>query len=104
MAVAIALNACGQKETKVPALDLTNLDTSVSPGEDFYMYATHGWQVNNPLKPEYSRFGTFDQLAENNVENINNLFKEMTAMKTEPVRRCDGSGLPAGLEIEPQCE
>ena len=84
MAVAIALTACGQKETKVPALDLTNLDTSVAPGEDFYMYATHGWQVKNPLKPEYSRFGTFDQLAENNVENINNLFKEMTAMKTEP--------------------
>ena len=41
---AAALCACGQKAPKVPAIDLTNLDTSISPGEDFYAYATRGWQ------------------------------------------------------------
>ena len=70
------LAACQNKGTaeKVPAIDLNNLYTSVAPGQDFYKYATHGWQVANPLGAEYSRFGSFDQLRENNVTRLNDLF------------------------------
>ena len=83
MSAAIVLSACGPKQAKVPAIDLTNLDTSVAPGDDFYQFATGGWQKKNPLKPEYARFGTFDQLSETNVERLNDLFAGMTTMKTE---------------------
>ncbi|WP_430699465.1 hypothetical protein [Parabacteroides leei] len=59
------------KETaKVDAIKLANLDTTVAPGTDFYEYACGGWIKNNPLKPEYSRFGTFDQLNEDNQEQL----------------------------------
>ena len=80
---AVTLAACASQEAKVPAIDLTNLDTSVSPATDFYQYATGGWQKKNPLKPEYARFGSFDQLSETNVERLNDLFKSMTTMKAE---------------------
>ena len=82
MATALAIAACGQKQAKVPAIDLSNLDTTVSPAVDFYQYSTGGWQKNNPLKPEFARFGSFDQLRENNVERLNDLFAKMTTMKT----------------------
>ena len=52
----ISAAACGGRGEKVPAIDTTNFDTSVSPAEDFYMYTTGGWQKKNPLKPEYSRY------------------------------------------------
>ncbi len=44
--------AAGQNNTsKVPAIDLANLDPSIAPNADFYQYATGGWQQRNPLKP-----------------------------------------------------
>ena len=61
MAATLTFAACGPEQAKVPAIDLTNFDTSVSPAVDFYQYATGGWQKKNPLRPEFARFGTFDQ-------------------------------------------
>ncbi len=81
---ALALCACAQKAPKVPAIDLANLDTSVSPGEDFYAYATRGWQEAHPLKPEFSRYGSFDVLAENNEIRLNELFQGLTKSKAAP--------------------
>jgi len=69
--------ACGNPETEESALDLTNMDTSVSPADDFYGYATGGWQKKNPLKPEYSRYGVMDVINENNQKRLNDLFKTM---------------------------
>ena len=77
------LAACQPKETKVPALDPTDMDLTVAPGENFYLYANGGWMQKNPLKPEYGRFGSFDVLREQNVENLNALFAEMATMNPE---------------------
>lgn len=79
---ALALASCGQKRDKVPAIDLANMDTTVAPGSDFYRYTTGGWQKNNPLKPEYARYGSFDALRDSSEARLNLLFQEMTKMKT----------------------
>ena len=55
------MTACSQqKQASVPAIDPSNFDTSIAPNEDFYQYATGGWQKKNPLKPEFARYGAFD--------------------------------------------
>ena len=45
--------SCANNTT--PAIDLTNLDPSIALNEDFYQYATGGWQAKNPLKAEFAR-------------------------------------------------
>ena len=79
----IAFTACGPKAGQ-GALDLTDLDPSTSPKEDFYQYATGGWQQKNPLRPEFSRYGSFDAIRERTQENLNALFQEMTTKETVP--------------------
>ncbi len=79
----LGLAACSAPKQQAPALDLTDLDTTVSPKVNFYQYATGGWQKKNPLKPEFSRYGSFDAIAENTQKQLNDLFSAMTEMKTE---------------------
>jgi len=65
-------------------IDLANLDSTYLPGADFYMYATGGWQKAHPLTAEYSRFGSFDQLQEDNNERLRSLIDSVSARQNEP--------------------
>ena len=57
----------------IKAVDRANLDPSTSPGNDFYQYACGGWRLAHPLDPQYARFGTFDQLAENSRNQVKDI-------------------------------
>lgn len=79
--VASAMVGCsGTKEVKsTTGLNLANLDTTVSAGADFYRYACGGWMKNNPLTDEYSRYGTFEVLIENNRKQLQDLIEGLAA-------------------------
>lgn len=73
--VGLAQNRAGIKES--------NLDKSVRPADDFYQFATGGWQKNNPLPAAFSRFGSFDQLGEDNNKRINSILSDLLTKKVK---------------------
>ena len=76
MALLMAMPMTGFAQNK-SGLKAENLDKSVKPQDDFYMFATGGWQKLNPLPAAYSRFGSFDQLQEDNNKRINAILGEL---------------------------
>lgn len=58
-------------------VDRANLDPSVAPQTDFFDYACGGWMKANPLKPEFARYGTFDELRENNRVQLRELIMNL---------------------------
>ena len=74
-AIALMTTACTKQQTT--GIHPENLDTTAVAQNDFYQFACGGWMKNNPLTPEYSRFGSFDKLALNNLEQVNGLIQEI---------------------------
>jgi len=57
------------KETILnPGIKFENMDTNIRAGDDFYEYATRGWQLANPIPDDYSRYGAFEVLRNTNLE------------------------------------
>ena len=66
-----------QKEKVVNAgIKLENMDMTVNPGNDFYEYATRGWQRANPIPDDYSRYGAFDVLRNTNLERTREIAEQ----------------------------
>lgn len=77
-AIALSAMSCGEKTKKeVVKYDINNLDTTAVIGDNFYQFATGGWAKNNPLKDEFARYGTFDQLRERNQEQVRDIIVEV---------------------------
>lgn len=75
---------CEVNAQLAPGVDFNNLDKNALPGTSFYQYACGGWMEKNPLSGEYSRFGSFDKLAENNREQLKGLIEGLASTKNQP--------------------
>lgn len=70
---ALATSAAAQTSAvpiQTKPLDPANVDRSVSACTDFYHFANGGWVKTHPVPAAYSRWGSFDELQENNQSNL----------------------------------
>ena len=78
-AAILAMASCqqaGTKSAEAPGrklLDPANLDTTVHPGDDFFQYANGTWLRNNPIPKSKTRWGSFNELQENNYTALHTL-------------------------------
>ncbi len=54
-------------------VDAANNDPSVKPADDFFLYANGGWIKRTEIPPEYSRWGSFNQLIEQNNDALHTI-------------------------------
>lgn len=79
----IAFTAAAANADTPRGVDKANFDVSVRPQDDFYDFACGGWMKNHPLSDEYSRYGTFDELAELNRRQVYELVTNLDASTAE---------------------
>lgn len=80
-ALAADAQAPATAQGAVHGVNKVDMDMSVRPGDDFYQYAGGGWLKANPMKPEYSSYGVFNDLAETNRKQIRELFENLSKEK-----------------------
>lgn len=63
-------------DKKVVFIDKANMDLTVTPGEDFYKYASGNWIKNNPVPAKETRWGSFNQLRDFNINAVKSILNE----------------------------
>lgn len=62
-------------------IELSNMDTTVRPGDNFFQYVNGGWLKANPIPDEYSRYGAFEILGKKNQLEVKSIIEELSALK-----------------------
>ncbi len=61
-----------------------NFDLSVKPGDDFFQYVNGNWNKLNPIPPEYTRWGSFSKLHDDNLIALRKIVEDL-ATQTKPL-------------------
>lgn len=88
--IALALCSLSSAQVKegsamIPPLDPTNIDTTVSPSQNFYLYANGGWLKRNPIPPEFSRWGSFTELYDRNMNILHSIAEKTSSQANAPM-------------------
>ena len=62
LSIMTVISSCNNQQNigeSIPALEPSNMDLTVVPGNDFYQYANGVWINNHPIPEEFSRYGAF---------------------------------------------
>ena len=70
------------KKEVVPAIELSNMDTTINPADDFFRYANNNWLKNNPIPEEFSSYGAFTEIDLNNDNLIRDIIDEVSKDST----------------------
>ncbi|MEO7265364.1 MAG: M13 family metallopeptidase [Ferruginibacter sp.] len=57
-------------------IDPTNMDQSVKPGDNFYLYVNGNWLKNNTIPASKTSWGSFAELTEESVNALRELLEE----------------------------
>src|SRR5262249_5203189 len=60
-------------------VDLTGMDPSVVPGEDFFLHANGTWVKQTEIPSDSSRWGTFNILAEKSTQRVRAVLESAAA-------------------------
>lgn len=69
--------ASAQTSDLKSGLDRNDMDLSIKPGTNFFDYAGGNWRKNHPIPAEYSRYGSFEVLIENNERQLHDLIEQL---------------------------
>ena len=64
---------------QIPSFDQTAMDKAVDPCVDFFQYSCGSWMKNNPIPPDQSRWGRFNELADNNLYILRDILEKAQA-------------------------
>src|SRR5438309_11148975 len=86
-------------DTNAKPIDPSNMDPSVKPADDFFLYANGGWIKRTEIPPEYSRWGSFNQLIEHNNDALRaSAEKAAKAKSNEADGKKDGDYYASGMD------
>jgi putative endopeptidase len=71
----------GALQAQKPGINLSFIDSSASPANDFYTYSNGKWQKSFQLPESDARYGSFNEINENNLKKLKVIYDGLVAQK-----------------------
>jgi putative endopeptidase len=86
-AAALALSGdrgvqAAEDKTDSSGFDVSHMDKTCKPCDDFFQYVNGNWLKNNPIPPEYPMWGSMVIVSDNNQKQLRGILEEAAANKT----------------------
>ena len=86
-AFGLTMNSCKQNSTDGnPGIKVEYMDTTVIPGNDFNQYANGVWLKKNPVPATESRWGSFNEIEDRNLDKLRSIVNETASDKDKRKR------------------
>jgi predicted metalloendopeptidase len=76
--------AAAEVKTLTSGVELSNMDTSVKPQQDFFRYVNGNWLAKTEIPADKGRWGSFDELRENADKQVLAIVQELAGKTAEP--------------------
>ncbi|MBX9733928.1 MAG: M13 family metallopeptidase, partial [Chitinophagaceae bacterium] len=77
--IALSVTACKNNTADKSYFDKAGMDTTVQPGDNFFMYANGTWIKNAKIPDDQSGWGSFYTLYDENLSKLKTILEETSA-------------------------
>lgn len=87
LAVPFVAASCGDKKqdakSDYKAFDVSSLDTTVNPGDDFFGFVNNKWIAAHPIPADKAKYGAFYMLDDNSLSMLRNTLESASKAKAQ---------------------
>ncbi|RUO21602.1 M13 family metallopeptidase [Aliidiomarina haloalkalitolerans] len=80
---AAQMSSTAEQQALRSGVEINNMDTSVSPRENFFRYVNGGWLENTQIPADRARWGSFDELREQAEAHVLEIVQEFASTTAE---------------------
>lgn len=66
-------------KTELSTIDLSFMNKTIRPEDDFFLFSNGNWIKNNPIPPSESRWGSFNELENSNKKKLTEILENLKA-------------------------
>ncbi len=98
----LSCSAPAEKQSSFKFIDKANMDTTISPAEDFFKYANGAWLNNTEIPGDKTRWGSFDELRDRTNKDVHQILEEVknTSEKAGTNKGNVGAFYKSGMNVE----
>ncbi len=87
LAVPFVAASCGDKKqdakSDYKAFDVSSLDTTLNPGDDFFGFVNNKWIAAHPIPADKAKYGAFYMLDDNSLSMLRNTLESASKAKAQ---------------------